>query len=77
MEVVERRLSRYFCKLNVLNANMCQIGEYVKNVYKKKDHMWRIWVSCQIISSIEFLVKMQKEEILQELGFIKDAALEP
>ena len=39
--------------------------------------MWRIWVSCQIISSIEFLVKMQKEEILQELGFIKDAALEP
>ena len=36
MEVVERRLSRYFCKLNVLNANMCQIGEYVKNVYKKR-----------------------------------------
>ena len=48
-------------------------------MYKKQSHtiMWRIWVSCQILSSVALMVKLQKEEILQELGYLKGGMSEP
>ena len=50
-----------------------------KKSVKKRSHtiMWRIWVSCQILSSVSLLVKLQKEEILQELGYLNGGVLEP
>ena len=39
--------------------------------------MWRIWFSCQIVSSVSLLVKLKKEETLQELGYLNGGVLEP
>ena len=39
--------------------------------------MWRIWVSYQILSNVLLLVKLQEEEILQELGYLNGDVLEP